>query len=312
MVSAALLAAIAVGCFVAAARLRRASWPYRGPYEAVIAWQALGLAWGVSTIGALLAFGLSVYGQGVFGGLFALVEDASAHGLYLTGAAESPLAPVQVAAILVAIGLTLVLFCGLTASFVQVVRTRRRHHDLLELVGRDDPGVPGARILDHPAAAAYCLPGVLRSEVVISAGALKVLDERELAAVIAHEHAHLRQRHDLVLLPFSSLKRAFPRVRLMEGYYRTVALLIEMCADDQARRERSPKELATALMRFGANNAHTPIGALAATSEQTEVLARVQRLLTPGRALTRAQSAAVLCGAGLLMAVTLLLWHVPV
>ncbi len=57
MGSAALRAAIAGGCFVAAARLRRASWPYRGPYVAVIAWQALGLAWGISTIGALLAFG---------------------------------------------------------------------------------------------------------------------------------------------------------------------------------------------------------------------------------------------------------------
>ncbi|GAB3479826.1 M56 family metallopeptidase [Nocardiopsis coralliicola] len=311
MVSAALLAAIAVGCFAAAARLRRADWPSRGPYVAVIAWQALGLAWGVSTIGALLAFGLQAYGVGVLHGISALWSDAAANGLRLTGAAESPFGPVQITAILVAVGLTLLLFCCLMVSFAHVVRTRRRHHDLLQLVGRDDPGVPGARILDHPTAAAYCLPGVLRSEVVVSAGALQVLDERELAAVIAHEHAHLRQRHDLVLLPFSSLKRAFPRVRIMESYYRTVSLLIEMCADDQARRERSPKELATALMRVGASRIEAPAGTLAATAEHADVVARVNRLLRPGRALTRGQSAGVLAAAALLMSATTTLWHLP-
>ncbi|MDA2807027.1 M56 family metallopeptidase [Nocardiopsis suaedae] len=311
MVSAALLSAIAVGCFAAAARLRRAQWPFRGPYVAVIAWQALGLAWGVSTIGALLAFGLAPYGRGVIGGLGALAADAAAHGLSLAATAASPFGPAQVAAILLAFGLTLLLFCCLVASFVQVVRTRRRHRALLHLVGRDDPGVPGARILDHPAAAAYCLPGVLRSEVVISAGALEVLDSEELAAVIAHEHAHLRQRHDLVLLPFSSLKRAFPRLGTMREYYRTVSLLIEMCADDQARRERSARELATALMRFGERGATAPAGALAATADHTDVLARVRRLLQPGRGLSRAQSAAVLGSAALLMATTVSLWHLP-
>src|SRR5690625_957954 len=262
MLSAALLSAIAVSCFVAAARLRRASWPRRGPYVAVIVWQVLGLAWGFSTIGALLAFGLAPYERGVVGGLLALAEDAGTHGLSLSEMADTSLGATQVGAVVLAFSLTLLLFSGLMASFVQVLRVRRRHRDLLGLVAHDDPEVPGARILDHPTAAAYCLPGVLRSEVVISAGALEVLDRSELAAVIAHEHAHLRQRHDLVLLPFSSLKRAFPHVRVVETYYRAVALLIEMCADDQARRERSPKELAMALLRFGASGTSpVPAGA---------------------------------------------------
>jgi hypothetical protein len=313
MVSAALLTTIAVGCCIAAARLRRAEWPVRGPYVAVIAWQALGLAWGISTIGALLAFGLAPYGQGVFGGLIALAGDALSHDLYLSELAGTPFGASQVAAVVLAFGLTLVLFCGLVASFVQVVRVRRRHHDLLELVSRADPEVPGARILDHPAAAAYCLPGVLRSQVVISAGALEVLDSSELAAVIAHEHAHLRQRHDLVLLPFSSLKRAFPRVRVIETYYSAVALLIEMCADDQARRERSAKELAMALLRFGTKgSAAVPAGALAVTAgDQPDVVTRVSRLLNPAEALSRPAAAGVRLAAPTLMSTTLALWHLP-
>ncbi|WP_046471233.1 M56 family metallopeptidase [Allosalinactinospora lopnorensis] len=312
MVSAALLATIAVGCLAAAARLRWASWPARGPYIAVITWQVLGLTWGISTIGALLAFGLVPYEKGVIGGLAALASDASAHGLYLSRLAETPLGAVRVAAVIAAFGLTLVLFCGLVASSVHVLRTRRRHHDLLELVSRDDPEVPGARVLDHPAAAAYCLPGVLRSKIVISAGALEVLARSELSAVLAHEHAHLRQRHDLVLLPFSSLKRAFPRVRMVETYYRAVALLIEMCADDQAGRERSPKELATALLRFGtAGNAQVPAGAMAAGDAEPEVVRRVSRLIAPAEELSRPAAAAVLLSAFTLMATTLSLWHLP-
>ncbi|GAA1763532.1 MULTISPECIES: M56 family metallopeptidase [Streptomonospora] len=312
MVSAALLSAIAVSCFAAAARLRRASWPRRGPYVAVIVWQVLGLAWGFSTIGALLAFGLAPYGRGVVGGLLALAEDAGTHNLYLSEIAGTTLGATQVGAVILAVSLTLLLFTGLTASFVQVLRVRRRHHDLLGLVAHDDPEVPGARILDHPAAAAYCLPGVLRSEVVISAGALEVLDRSELAAVIAHEHAHLRQRHDLVLLPFSSLKRAFPHVRMVEVYYRAVALLIEMCADDQARRERSPKELAMALLRFGASGTSpVPAGALAVTSDEPEVLTRVSRLLNPVQQLTRRQTTAVLSAAVALLGTITVLWSLP-
>lgn len=75
MVSAALLTLVAVSCLVAMEALHRAKWPSRGPYTAVIAWQALGLAWGVSTIGALLAYGLSSYELGAAGGLMAAATD---------------------------------------------------------------------------------------------------------------------------------------------------------------------------------------------------------------------------------------------
>ncbi|GLU47399.1 M56 family metallopeptidase [Nocardiopsis ansamitocini] len=314
MVSAVLLAMISGSCLLAATHLRRAQWPARGPYVAIIAWQALGLAWGISTIGALLALGLTPYERGVVGGLFALVRDAAAHGLMLPQLADPRLGALRGVAIVAAVGLTLLLFWGLVLSFVQVLRTRSRHRHLLELVGRDDPDVPGARVLDHPAAAAYCLPGVLNPQVVISAGALAMLDRKELAAVLAHEHAHLRQRHDLVLLPFSSLKRAFPRVRFMATCYNSVALLIEMCADDQARRAHSPRELATALVRFGtAGNPTVPAGAMAVVPnpDQPEVLTRVSRLLNPGARLSRTTSTAVLLGSAALMATTLGLWNLP-
>ncbi|AFR10961.1 MULTISPECIES: M56 family metallopeptidase [Nocardiopsis] len=314
MVSAALLSIVAVCCLVAMEALHRAKWPSRGPYTAVIAWQALGLAWGVSTIGALLAFGLSSYELGAAGGVMAMVSDLITGEFLLAEFSQGLVGISHLVAIVVAVTLTLVLFAGLVASFVQVVRVRRRHHDLLELVASDHPDVPGARVVDHPAAAAYCLPGVLRSQVVISAGALAVLDNRELAAVLAHEHAHLRQRHDLVLLPFSSLKRAFPKVRLVRTYYETVALLIEMCADDQARRKSSSRELAMALLRFGAAGpAPVPAGAMAAVQHaEPDVMRRVNRLLRPDDELPYHAGAIIMGSSAFLLAAVTCLWHIPV
>ncbi|MQA97737.1 MAG: M48 family metalloprotease [Streptosporangiales bacterium] len=286
MVAAALLAIVVLGCQLAALRLRRALWPARDPGTGVLLWQALGLAWGMAAIGTLLAVGLAPYRHGVFVGGLMLASDV------LAGVRPLHLTPLHMAAVGAGLGLGVLLVWVLIASLVVVVRARRRHRALLELVGRGDPAVPGALVLDHPAAAAYCLPGV-RSRVVVSAGVLDLLDDAELQAVLAHERAHLRARHDLVLIPFTALRRAFPNTRFATEAYSAVGLLIEMCADDHARRDRTARVLATALLRFGAAGpAGAPSGALALTGD--EVVTRVNRLLEPGARLPLHQRAATL------------------
>ena len=131
------------------------------------------------------------------------------------------------------------------------------------------------------------MPG-LRSQIVISAGALDLLDQDELAAVLAHERAHVRERHDLVLLPFTALGRAFPWSASVRRARTAVALLIEMLADDHALRHRPARELVTALIRVGAGGpgpAGAPAGTLAVTGENA-VTARVERLLAPAPGLS--------------------------
>jgi len=162
-------------------------------------------------------------------------------------------------------------------------------------------------VIDYPAAAAYCLPGI-RSQIVVSAGTLDLLGPAELTAVLAHERAHVRGRHDLVLIPFTALRRTFPRSRVIAEAYRTVALLVEMMADDHALRVRGllPRELATALLRFGtAGTDGAPAGALAMA--QGELTARVTRLLTPQPPLPRAAQAAVVIGSAALVTIPLVL-----
>jgi len=52
--------------------------------------------------------------------------------------------------------------------------------------------------------------------------------------------------------PFTALARAFPWSVLVQRSYASVALLVEMLADDHAARKRPARELVTALIRVGA------------------------------------------------------------
>ncbi|MFV2209971.1 M56 family metallopeptidase [Actinomadura sp. LOL_016] len=293
MTGTALLALISLGTVGGAHVLSRARWTWRTPRIGIALWQALGLCWGIATIGAMLGLALLPYRNGVAGGL---------PGLYNDGAAR--LDTLHMAALLGAVSLAAVLLVMLTFAVVRVVRARRRHRALLALVSRRDSAVPGTLVLDHPGAAAYCVPGVRSSKVVVSAGTLELLDTAELAAVLAHERAHARERHDLVLLPFASLRQVFPQFRLVGRCLDAVELLIEMAADDRARSGRPPRELATALLRLAAARpAAAPSGTLGVASrDDIPVMARVNRLLEPRplpRAIRLAATAAVPLVAGL-------------
>jgi len=310
---AALLATVAVGSSRTAGALMRASWPRRSPAAAILLWQALGLAAGLAAVGALLAIGVSGQGShptGVLGGLSELASRL-ASGRLPDPHSSLLVTAVRATALLAGLALLTVLCLVLVLAFADAISARRRQRELLALLAHGDPKAPGALVVDYPAAAAYCLPGI-RSQIVVSAGTLDLLAPAELAAVLAHERAHLRARHDLVLIPFTSLRRAFPRSRMITQAQRTVALLVEMMADDRALRVRGllARELATALLRFGtAGTACTPAGALAAA--EGELTARVNRLLTPPPPLARPLQAGVVLAAALLVTAPLVLLVLP-
>lgn len=288
-----LLAAVAVGAVPAAGALATAQWPRRSPAAGILMWQALGLSWGLAAVGALAGLGADSSGSSVafsaLAGLGRALRNPS------VGWGHSGLVAMGRLVSLLAGGVLLIVLCWvLVAASAAVLSARRRHRALLNLLAHGDPKVPGALVVDHPAAAAYCVPG-LRSQIVVSAGTLDLLDTAELAAVLAHERAHVRARHDLVLLPFTALRRAFPASRSATRAHATVALLVEMLADDRALRSRPAQALATALIRVGtAGVRRAPSGALAAArGADGETAARVARLLTPAPGLSRAALALV-------------------
>ena len=157
--------------------------------------------------------------------------------------------PVEVAVLVVAgiasIGVLVRLLLNGHDVGTRIRTARAEHRQLVDLVGRhegDHTRVPPSERLS-----AYCVPGA-GSRLVITEAALIALPDDELAAVVAHEEAHLRERHDLVLEFFTVLHTATPRLLRTDAALREVALLVEALADRAAREEVGEVALGRALV----------------------------------------------------------------
>jgi Zn-dependent protease with chaperone function len=112
-----------------------------------------------------------------------------------------------------------------------------------------------AYLLDATRPAVYCVPG-RPPTIVLTTGALAVLDPEQLTAVLAHERAHLNGRHHLLLATTRALAAAVPLTPLFTRGTSAIARLAEMRADDiAARHGRRP--LLTALQAMASSNAPT-------------------------------------------------------
>lgn len=249
--------------------LAAARWPGRDPVGALLLWQAVGLGGGISLFGAGLAYGLSPMGDNLPAAAVAFAAAVDA------GSWPRVMDPLHVGALLIAVGVLIRLLAVLAITAVRTLRARRRHRDLLDVLATPWPHAAGTRILDHPVPVAYCLPG-RSSRLVVSAGVLDALDTAGVVAVLAHERAHLRERHDLVVLPFVAWGATAPFVRGMVCAQLAVARLIEMRADDVARRLCDPTELVTALKAVGGS---APAAALSSFTDALE--ARIERVTAP-------------------------------
>jgi Zn-dependent protease with chaperone function len=152
-------------------------------------------------------------------------------------------------------------------------RRRAEHRQLVDLLGerveRPDARAEGVTVLARGNPTVYCLPG-RHDRIVLSQEAVERLRAEELTAVMAHEEAHLSQRHDLLLELFTVLHEAVPRRLRAEKAMREVNLLAEMLADRAAARRVGPLALAHALvaMAGGTRTGDTadlepPLGTLA-------------------------------------------------
>jgi len=277
------------------AMLARASWPIRAPRAAIVLWQSIALAAVLSAFSAGIAIASRLFAPGPDGRPTATItSEIDALGW-----------PLWVAYVIV-FAVTLVIGGRLTFAVLQVAiatRRRRAHHRMVvDLVGKSQGN--HLRILDVAQPLAYCLPGV-RSRVVVSEGALNALGDNEMAAILTHERAHLRARHDLVLEMFTAVHAAFPRFVRSGNALDAVRLLIEMLADDAAVRAAGPTPLARALVACASGR--TPSGALAAGGPTTVL--RLRRL--GGRPNSRAVAATAYLAAAAVLALPTLALAVP-
>lgn len=162
-------------------------------------------------------------------------------------------------------------------SVQRAQRGTRAHAEAARITGSSLPDSPAAVVLDAPEPVAYCLAG-RPATIVLTSGALAVLDRLQLGAVLAHERAHLTGRHHVLIALTRALSATFPGVPLFTRGPEEVARLAEMCADDTAARHSGRRTLVTALLAMG-TGAAVPAASLGASAY--EVTARVQRLLNP-------------------------------
>lgn len=199
------------------------------------------------------------------------------------GLAGAVTLPPTVATVLVValLAVTAVVATGTTRRvIVALYRTRRanrRHAEAVRIIGRPT-GHHGvvAITAEHPAA--YCVCGGRRSAIVVTTAALELLKPPALAAVLAHERAHLRGRHHHVIGMLNTLAAALPRLPLMRAAAQSVPALLEMCADDAATRRHGREPLLASLVALSTRH-RLPDGVLAAAG--TAVTDRVTRLLHP-------------------------------
>ncbi len=231
--------------------LSRASWPARSPGLALVLWQSIALTGGLSMIGALFAYGLLGFGTSALAGIRSLSVHAG------SGTVPAGMTFGQVLALAAAFLLAGHLLLNLAATFLRARVQLRRHRHLVALLSEPSADRPGTRIIDHEAPVAYCLPGATTSATVLSRGLISLLEADQLRAVVAHERAHLLQRHHLVLLAFRSWRSALPWFPIATRAETAVGLLVEMLADDEARRQVDDRTLAMAIALVG--SAHGPV-----------------------------------------------------
>ncbi|WP_374999652.1 M56 family metallopeptidase [Aeromicrobium sp. CTD01-1L150] len=241
----------------APALLARAHWPLLSPAAGILMWQALALA-------AILAMS----GAGLATALWFVTDDDP--GTW------------QVVGHVAVLGVGVMVWARFWWAAWKVWREtaqrRARHRQLVDLLGQPHGALPAVRIMAAQTPVAYCIPRRGDSRVVVSQGTLDALDEVSLQAVLEHERAHVRTRHDLVLEAFGVLHRAFPRILRTDAPLRQSQVLVELMADDAARRVTGGPALARAIVALAGSR--TPSGALGSGGA---ALARLERIGDPHR-----------------------------
>lgn len=141
------------------------------------------------------------------------------------------------------IGMLAALALGTAA--LAVLRAGRRHRrDLLHATGAAERhgGAGDLTVLPDPGADAYALPGLPGhpGRVVVTAGMLRELDPQEREVLLAHERAHLRGRHHLLIVCADLAGCLHPVLRALRE---PLSFHVERWADESAAKAVGDRRL---------------------------------------------------------------------
>lgn len=310
------LAALAVILAIPVPKLlHTASFRGRSPWTAMLLWQAIALAGGLSMVGAPIVYGLAPFGDSLPHALgsaahLTLTEDWAALG-------QLDVHPWHIFSLCLGLLLAGHLVLTLGRTYSRVLGARRRHRQLVDLLSTPLPSThddADTQVIEHETPLAYCLPGRTnaRSVTVLSRGLLDTLSGDELGAVVAHEKTHLKQRHHLLTMAFEAWYRALPWLPTNRYGREAVLELTEMLADDGALHHYPSDVLLRSLALSSpeklSHNDEPEHGSGVSDNDPVPAStlvtgARLQRLLAPAEPLGTFTTVGIVAGSVALLAV---------
>ncbi len=224
----------------------------------------------LAAVVTFLGVGLGYPHESVLRALFLFLEHlGDGHPLRGLGVSEVVGLSVAFDVIVVMLGALIV-----TASRIWSVRSQQRA--VLDLVAEMTVDHEGVCLLRHSYPMAYFVPGD-GGRVVLSTGAIDLLSESELRAVIAHEIGHRQGRHGAILVPLQVMASFVSFLPLARFAPTVMRAYLEMSADDYSRSQEPTGSLGTALSKASLFQP-PPVGALNISDGLIE--RRINRLST--------------------------------
>lgn len=215
--------------------LSRGHWRVRRPRLCLVTWFTLFASGLVSTVAAVVvavALGMRAHTAASSGSVIGPTGDFLLAWLALaaSGAALS--------LVLTKVGSMVVAERQLRVEFARLVENAAYRHEVVR-------GLTVTFVASRQPIA--CALRGRTPEIMISSRLDQHLRPREIRAVIEHERAHVRGRHDLITRAAALNCACLPALLAPRELRRTTALLIELIADDRAARSTSPADVAAAL-----------------------------------------------------------------
>lgn len=263
---------------IAPRRLRRLDRHGFPPAVAMAGWIAAMVAVVLSWTAGVIAAGVAVARAG--GDLHALFVGCVSALVNVFDGLHGSAAQAAMLIAAVAAGLAVGALCVRVALVHHRARTRAQwHRDLALIIGDRRHGPAGTVVIEAEERVVYCVAG-RPPAIVMTSAALACLDTQQLAAVLAHEHAHLRGRHHAVVAVTRALAKVMPRIRLFSDGSVAIARLVELRADEVAARMHDRGALVDALVAL---TGPRPKSSRALAASGIDVVERVERLLAgPG------------------------------
>jgi Zn-dependent protease with chaperone function len=183
---------------------------------------------------------------------------------------------------------------ALAIGTTRLVRWRRRWHDAI----RPWRGAGAVRVVPDGPPLAFAVPGD-PGTVVVGSRLLSALDDEEQAVVLAHEHAHLRCRHDRFLRAGDAAAAAVP---ILIPVARRIRFVTERWADEEVAEDIGDRQLVAraiakaALLSAGES---VTLPAMASSGASARVHALMNRGAPSGGSLVAGAMSAVAVGLAL-------------